>query len=422
MQKYAHMPHSKRVYNKLNCRLFYSLTFKLHFIQQNEPNHTFAPKPRYQKTNKPTTTIILKENSFETKLTSSYISNDGNMMNSTIKLLRILGSPLIFREYQKPLQEKEIPILYVHAIKNRIPLLYLDNLKKQKKLFNLEPVYREGYLRWLKILDAMARLSDFLNSLDIEHAIFKSIKPYPDASVDIDILIFDPREYQEAVKMLPKAGWNILGYGPQSITFFDSIAKVGIDLYREIAASCIVYVDKRKLRKCVIQRMLPNGKYVHTLELEADLTTIIAHSVIKEQVYTLAEYYTFLNYLKIMRIKEVENFVNLMKIHKMMAAVKPFISVTIALHREAFCCVPEKLAFLSNMVGVESLEQSRLAQNLFQTPHKYHLLTLFKSLKNKLEEEKTRKSVATQISNMMRPQFTKTFVEGLISHVMRETY
>jgi hypothetical protein len=139
-------------------------------------------------------------------------------------------------------------------------------------------------------------------------------------------------------------------------------------------------------------------------------------------MYTLAEHYTFLNYLKTMRIKEVENFVNLMQIHKMMAVVKPFISVTIALHREAFCCVPEKLAILSNIVGIEGLEQSRLAQNLFQTPHKYHLLTLFKSVKNKLEEEKTRKSIATQISHMMRPQFTKAFVKGLINHVMRETY
>ncbi len=347
---------------------------------------------------------------------------NGNVMNYTLRLLKIVGSPFVTEEYVKPIEEEEVSTLYFHAIKNRISLLFLDALEKKKKLSSLKSTYRRQYSRYLKIFDAMGRVSDFLSSLDVEHAIFKSLKPFPDASVDIDTLILDSEKYEKTLKSSPKAGWKMLGYGPQSTTFFDSEAQVGIDLYREIAVSWVVYLDKEKLEKYVTQIMLPNQKSVSTFKVEADLLATIAHSVIKEQIFTLAEYYAFLLFLKTMKKKEIEKFKGLVETSNMAALTRSFVTVTVALHNEAFGFVPEKLAVLSNELGSDGLEEKRLKQNGFQTPHKYHFLTLFKSVMDSLKEEKTRKSMALQCFEMMNPLFTKSVVSGLVDHMIRKTY
>jgi len=347
---------------------------------------------------------------------------DGNTMNSTVKLLKAIGSPFVNERRCEAFAEEEIPALYLHAIKNRIPLLYLDTLNRQNKLSDLKPIYCREYSRYLKIFDTMAEVSDFLSSLNVEHVIFKSIRPYPDASVDIDTLIFDSEKYERALKSFLKTGWNILGYGPQSATFFDSEAQVGIDLYREIAVSWVVYLDKEKLKRYVTRRVLPNQKSVWTFQVEADLLAIIAHSVIKEQIFTLAEFYTFLICLKRMSRKEIGKFESLIEINNMVALARSFVTVTVVLHNEAFGWVPEKLEVLSNELGRNGLEEKRLRQNAFETPHKYHFLTLLKSVMNRLKEEKTRKSMALQGFEMMNPHFTKTVVSGLVDHMIRETY
>lgn len=351
-----------------------------------------------------------------------YSKKDENLMNLTLKLLKAIGSPFVHEEYPEPLREEEISALYLHAIKNRMPLLYMDILDKQNRISDLKHTYRKQYSRYLKIFDTMARVSDFLSSLDVEHAIFKSIRPYPDASVDIDTLIFGSEKYEKVIRSFPKAGWSLLGYGPQSTTFFDAEAEVGIDLYREIAVSWFMYLDKEKLKGYIARRVLPNKKSVCTFQVEADFVAIIAHSVIKEQIFTLAEYYTFLIYLQRMKMREIERFKSLIEINNLVALAKSFVTLTAVLHNEAFGFVPEKLAVLFSELGSDGLEEKRLAQNGFQMPHKYHFLTLFKSAMDKIKEEKTRKSIALQGFKMMNPHFTKTVVSGLVDHMIRETY
>jgi len=343
-------------------------------------------------------------------------------MDATLKLLKIIGSPFVLEEYSETFTKEEISTLYLHAIRNRIPLLYLRALDKQKQLFDLRSTYRSQYSRYLKIFDTMARVSDFLSSLHIKHAIFKSIKPFPDASVDIDTVIFDSEKYERALKIFPKIGWKLLGYGPQSATFLDPEAKVGIDLYREIAVSWVVYLDKEKLGGYVTRKMLPNEKSVFTFQVEADLLATVAHSVIKEQMFTLAEYYTLLIWLKGMKTNELEKFKSLIEIHNMVALAKSFMTMTMVLHNRAYGYVPEKLAALLDELGRDGLEEQRLMQNGFQTPHKYHFLTLLKSMMNKVKEEKTRNGIALQGFKLLNPHFAKDVVSGIMDHLIRETY
>jgi hypothetical protein len=345
-----------------------------------------------------------------------------DVMNPTLELMKVIGSPFAAEEPQESLQEKEISDLYLHAIKNRMPLLYLDNLEKRGRLSGLKSVYLKQYSRYLKILDTMVKVSDFLNGLGVRHAIFKSIRPYPDASVDIDTLIFDSEKYGIAVKSFLKGGWRMLGFGPQSTTFFDTEAEVGIDLYRDVAVSWVIYIDKKKLERSAISVELPNNQHASSLAPEADLTAIIAHSVIKEQVYTLAEFYTFMKLVEKMSVKEVESLAQSIKLNNLVAVANAFLSITLALHDAAFDFIPEKLAILSRKLGVNALEQRKLVMNNFDTPHKYHFLTLIRCFTEKLKDEKTRKTVALQAFEMANPRFTKTVFTGFLDHVKRETY
>jgi hypothetical protein len=87
-----------------------------------------------------------------------------------------------------------------------------------------------------------------------------------------------------------------------------------------------------------------------------------------------------------------------------------------------FGFIPDKLTLLSNTLGQDSLEEKMLTESAFQTPHKYHSLTLFKALIGKLRDEKTRTSVALQVWEMMKPRFAGTVYAGIVDHATRETY
>jgi hypothetical protein len=347
-----------------------------------------------------------------------YTSNS----NLTFKLLKLIGSPFIIQEYAEPLRRKEVKNLFYHAIKNRITLLYLETLGRHNKLYDLENIYHKNDARCFKIYDAMAQISEFLNDLYIEHAIFKSIKPFPDASVDIDTIIFDSEQYSFVIKQFIKAGYSLLGYGPQSVTFFDEEAKVGIDLYREIAVSWVIYLDKKKLRKNITLKTLPNKKRAYTLEIQADLLSMIAHSVMKEQFFSLAEYYTFLIWLNEMNKKNIDTFKRLTISNNLCIPTKSFITIAAAIHNEIFDKIPSKMSLLLRDLGIENVEVNRLGQNSFQTPYKYHSLTVSRSLLNKIREKKFKESFALQIYKMMNPYFTNTILSGIIDHVIRETY
>jgi hypothetical protein len=73
-------------------------------------------------------------------------------------------------------------------------------------------------------------------------------------------------------------------------------------------------------------------------------------------------------------------------------------------------------------LGEENFETTRLIQKDFETPHKYHPITVAKSLLEIAKGNKTRNSMATQIYQMLNPRFTKKFLKDIIQHVKRETY
>lgn len=65
-------------------------------------------------------------------------------------------------------------------------------------------VYGREYERYLAIGRAFVEVSDVLERCGVDFAVFKSLRPYPSTTVDIDIVIFDG--YGRAVKCLNRQG------------------------------------------------------------------------------------------------------------------------------------------------------------------------------------------------------------------------
>ena len=183
----------------------------------------------------------------------------------TIKLLRAIGSPFASEQkHELPENKDEALKLYNYATKNKIGLAYLESLKDQDKLeeFGLELKYQAEAKKHNEQLITARRISKLLNSFDINYAIFKSIMPFPATPNDVDIIHFGSAEEGEKVAeiILQSDYMEVKGEADAEQRMFHDIRYTGylnphprkkdvydVDLYQIIAASHVIYLDKKKI-------------------------------------------------------------------------------------------------------------------------------------------------------------------------------
>ncbi len=336
-------------------------------------------------------------------------------MSSTLYLLELIPTAFSTQKSQQP-ETLHLVQLLESARKNRIVLPLLENIKE----VDLEDKFEEEVRKYNDMLISVSKVSEILTQAGIKHAIHKTVRPYRCATVDIDIIIFGDRDdHARSYRTLQKNGYDLIVHGPKSTTMMDTQTNIGIDLYREIAVSNINYIDKDKLAAHVETVTLPNGKQIANLGPEADLVCIIAHSIIKEQMYVLSEYYTFLQYLKKLNIAD---FINLVRQNHLTNAVRTHASITAFLHKTAHGNLPDPLNQILKDLGQENLETTRIAKRNYETPIKYHTITVARSLLEIAKTPKTRKSIAEQIVKMADLDFSRTFLKALLQHATRQTY
>jgi hypothetical protein len=344
-------------------------------------------------------------------------------MEPTIKLLRVIGSPFVSSR-EAPKDENEAYELYICALKNRMPLLYLSALKKANKLERLKTVYDKSNKKSLMTFNAISRASGTLKDAFVPHTLFKTLRPYPATTVDIDILILESdHEYKKAVATMLNAGYEMLGFGPNSTTVKDPYMDIGVDLYREVAVSYIVYLDKNKLRSQVIEKDIDSsGEPVRTLSPLADLVALIAHSVIKEHMYTLSEYYSTLYYLAQMDESDLTTFIEIIRKNAIVNAAQVHIGITAKLHEVAHGSVPQEIRIITRGIQKDAFEVRRLERS-FKTPHKFHPITLSRTLFEKIRrEKKTRETMVKQIMSLFNLSFTGSVIRQVVDHFIRESY
>jgi len=336
----------------------------------------------------------------------------------TQTILGTVGSPFASSDYRSDIES--LTESYRYAALNRIPFLFLCSLKKRRELAILQNEYDLLSRRYNHIQGAFFKITEVLDRSHIRYAFFKSLRPYEEVTVDIDVLLFDSAI--GAAQVMHKAGYELLGAGPLSTTFRDPEANINIDLYEEIGVSHIIYMDKEKLKERVENRPTPQGLVFHSLSPEADLLSVIAHSVIKEQMYVLSEYFTTLHYLTRMNNESISIFLSLVDECKLHSVAKVHLGITALLHSNFYDKLPKSLASLVRSLGQSGLESALVADSGFKMPHKYHPTTVIRGLIEKFGEGKARRSFGKQLLIMLNPDSGLSIMGNVLSHVQRQTY
>jgi len=344
-------------------------------------------------------------------------------MNLTAELLRLIGSPCLpssVSNHSHILSAMHDEQMLRYSQKNRILLPYLDAVKEMEVFSGFKKLYDEQISEYSQTFEAVARISGVLEKANIVHAVFKTLRPYIATTVDIDVILFgNSCDYEVANMRAKRAGYRKVVRGPMSTTFLDPKMKIGVDLYYEIAVSYVPYIDKDRLMNQIVQRKLPRNMHVQVLTCEADLIALIAHSIIKENMYTLSEFYTYIHYLEQL---DVDRMVKLAQETHLKSAVRTHTSITALLYKSAYNTLPTKLKRLVTRMGTDNFEISRVINNDFRMPHKYHPATIARSFAEILREKKTLKGIANQIVHSLNARFMQDFTKKLTEHATRETY
>ncbi len=358
-------------------------------------------------------------------------------MNSTLKLLRVIGSP--FASEQKLLTNREEALeLYGYATKNKIGLLYLEALNNQGKLeeFQLVSNYEKEQKKHDVQLITARRIAELLNSSGINYAIFKSIMLFPATPNDVDILHFGAdSEYERAVEIMLQSNYiEVKGKADARQRMFHDIRDgycpnphpekkdvYDVDLYQEVTASYLVYLDKVKLVKYVTEINI-KGNHLKVLRPGAELVAIVIHSIIPEQLFTFFTYYATLHYLVRMNSEKICRFINIARENNVTFPMKAHCSLVAELHKVAHGFAPEKIGAVLVGLSDETGKREKLSKNNFRMPHRYSWSTITKTLWGKMKEDEFRKSMAKQAVSMLDLRLAKWVISNVIWRRRRETY
>lgn len=334
----------------------------------------------------------------------------------TLKILNIIGTPFSETEFSLNVVDGA---LIRYAVLNRIHLLFLESLNKHHiDMFSEE--FKQLIERCGRINETIMKIAKALEKNNLKYSFFKTIRPYREVTVDIDTLIFYNRK--NATRLLCDAGFKLLENGSLSTTLWDEESKINIDLYEEIGVSHLIYMDKEKAQQFIVRKTIGNGYFVRSLDAVADLLAIISHSIIKEQMYVLSEYFTTIHYLNQMDNQEINRLIETAEQWELEKALSTHLSITSVIHMKAHSFVPKPLKKLLGAVGYNCREVEAIKMRNYQMPYKYHPLTVIESFIEKLSEPATKRSLATQFFKLSNPKYASSFVKGALQHLKREGY
>jgi DNA-binding XRE family transcriptional regulator len=364
--------------------------------------------------------------------------------NLTLKLLRIIGSPFT-HEWECPASRSEALELYKYAIKNKIGFTYMKSLKKLELLKKLgfEAEYEKEQEKYKEQLSTAIRISKILDSLNVDHVIFKSIMPFPAIQNDIDIIIFgSDDDYRILIERMIEYGYIDLRklyadnlrnkQDPLTHPFHDARSNMhknlsvkdvyDFDLYQEVSLmDYIVYLDKRIFQNFVTTMNILNHQ-IKVLKPEAELTAIIAHSALKEQIFTLHTYYAVLHHLAKMDSKQIKDFIAIVERSNIITSVRACCSMTAELHDFAYNFYPEKLWDIIAILGYERREMEKLIKKDLEMPYHYSLSLIMKAFLEIAKDRMVQKSIARQVKGLINPTGIKRALTGLICLRTRDTY
>jgi len=333
---------------------------------------------------------------------------------SVVDLLRVVGSP--FAESTHSVPAEAAHGLYELARRNRMGLLLLTAFGDLLPASLVEE--RASMIeKSVETTRLIPRVASVLEEAGLNYSFFKSIRPYPYTTVDLDVIAFDG-DLESFGEAFTEAGFITLDEGPLSTTFRDPESGIGIDIYDEIGVSKIVYLDKRNLLDHVVDVEVGGGT-VRALDPASDLLAIISHSIIKELMYVLSEYYTTLYTLDAMTPGEIDSFVAQTSENRLTSAASLHLGITATLHQMAHGLIPETIVdLMDDLRGVQIRDYGRH----MEMPMKFSPGSVWKVFLEKAGEPRMRRSLGVQALSLLNPAFALSFIPKFIHQLTRETY
>jgi hypothetical protein len=171
--------------------------------------------------------------------------------------------------------ERDLFALLQLSAANKIPLVLCEKLRGSR--LTVPDSIKAFCGAQLKRQDAHAviaqELAELASKAHLDLLFIKTIRPYPYAGSDIDVILSSDSEFRRFVEMLGTCGYRILAKSDREVTFE---TKLNEEL-------CLVDVHNKVTVNV-------RGHDVHIPSPEAELVLLAAHATLKELTITLADF------------------------------------------------------------------------------------------------------------------------------------
>ncbi len=307
------------------------------------------------------------------------------------------------------------PQTYGQALKlakeNKIAFLYLESLSKNGTLTDTSELKKFKDLQQ-KNLALVTYLAKSFDHDQLNYVIIKTLKPFKYVGSDIDVLFKSPKDFSKALTLLLSDGFVLLDNDMFTATVCNDALSV-VDLQLELTVAGLPYLNKKYLFENVKASTI-NDYPVKTLEDWAEIVVIAAHSLYKEHMYTLADYYTIALSLK---EDNVKTLCLLAKKSKAETAVVSLLTWVASMHVFAGCPLSLVYAALADLKGTKAY--FRTTNRQLSLPFTFPMLTVLASLLHKITtDNRTRSSLLRALAH----DFSSKYILAVIEHFRRTTY
>ena len=339
----------------------------------------------------------------------------------TTTLMRVIGFPNGRSEFVDDVKEDVLLNLLPLAIENKVALLFLERavaLCKNSK--SLETHYHTFSEKAQMFSSLMGEVSKILAKAQTDYVVFKTFRPFPFVTVDADILFFTREEFFRAYRELRRF-YKLGGFGAYSITLYDQKRDINLDLHLDISVSRMVYMNIQLLRKYLTELSV-DGSQVSVLTPPAAIVTVLSHSLYKEQMLTLSDYYTTLIQILKMTSTERSALVDLAEQLNVGLSLKLALTLIDSLTKMVFGRTSSVIADIVNLIQINEIEEKAMQMSInkfvppVQLPYKYPLLSVsFAFLMKSIKDPLMRSTAANQFFEI----FTNTskFIEAALPHI-----
>jgi len=339
------------------------------------------------------------------------------MTNFSLK--HVINSIRLVKKHELINEEINLEEYYFFVKRNKMRLLFLNSINEED--LN-DTLYKEKQLllkRKKNVDSLIVRISNILENNNVRYSFFKTIRPYDEVTVDVDLVLYD--DFDIVMNKISEYNMTLLKHGPLSSTFRSVDLMMDVDFYRDVGVSYFIYLDNAELAHHIIKKQFDKGS-IKVLSSMADILSIVSHSLIKEQLYVLSEFFTYIDYVNGMEVIELDQLITLSKRWNLHNCLSIHNSITCYIYEVAMGELTENLNYLKKNLLLCERDISIIKEGNLEFPYKYNYKSVIKVMIEKSKNPKTRRSILTQILCLFNPFFLVEFSKDLYRHLTREVY